>query len=209
MTMARPWAMAAADPIGTRREERPHRTDKEANWRNLRSLFHFTRSLGCGWCLLAQAFDLRESGRAGPVFEEPGGERLGGVRERQALVLVAATVREQAQRVPHLVIDFETVAVWIGEINAALADMIDSALDLEPACQEVGVGVAQCGVAVDLEGDVHEPELAGPRSDRVGGCGMLRDVERVEPVAQRHEHAAMFRVLLGDAKAKHVAVEPL
>src|SRR6516164_9225652 len=195
--------------MGPLREERPHRTDKEANWRNSRSLFRFTRSLGGGWCLLAQAFDLRESGRAGPVFEEPGGERLGGVRERQALILVAATVREQAQRIPHLVIDFKTVTVRIGEINAALADMIDSALDLDTVYQEVGVGVAQCGVAVDLEGDVHEPELAALRSDRVSGRRMLRDVERVEPVAQRHEHAAMFRVLLGDAKAKHVAIEPL
>src|SRR6516225_10385656 len=166
--------------MGPLREERPHRTDKEASWRNSRSLFRFTRSLGCGWCLLAQAFDLRESGWARPVFEEPGGERLGGVRERQALVLVAATVREQAQRVPHLVIDFETVAVWIGEINAALADMIDSALDLDTVCQEVGVGVAQRGVAVDLKGDVHEPELAALGSDRVGGRRVLRDVERME-----------------------------
>src|SRR6516162_516889 len=197
MTMARPWAMAAADPIGTRREERPHRTDKEANWRNLRSLFRFTRSLGGGWCLLAQVFDLRESGRAGPVFEEPGGQRLGGVRERQTLVLVAATVREQAQRIPHLVIDFETVAIRIGEINAALADMIDSTLDLDAVCQEMGVGVAQCGVTVDLEGDVHEPELAALRSDRIGGRRVLDDVERVEPLAQRQKYAAMFRVLLG------------
>src|SRR5262249_24464398 len=54
-----------------------------------------TRSLGCGWCLLAQPFDLGESGRAGPVFEEPGGQRLGRAGERQALILVAAAVREQ------------------------------------------------------------------------------------------------------------------
>ncbi len=40
-------------------------------------------------------------------------------------------------------------------------------------------------------------------------CRVLGDVERVEPVAQRHEYAAMLRVLLGDTKAKQVAVEPL
>src|SRR6516162_2531424 len=183
--------------MGPLREERPHRTDKEANWRNSRSLLRFTRSLGCGWWLLAQAFDLRESGRAGPVFKEPGGERLGGMRERQALILVATAIWEQAQRVPHLVVDFKTVAIRIGEINAALADMIDSALDLDAVRQEMGVGVAQCGVTVDLEGDVHEPELAALRSDRIGGRRVLDDVERVEPLAQRQKYAAMFRVLLG------------
>src|SRR6516164_10174054 len=178
MTMARPWPwrrLTRSDRDAAR--SGPHRTDKEANWRNSRSLFRFTRSLGGGRWLLAQTFDLRESGRARPVFEKPGGERLGGVRERQALILVAATVREQAQRIPHLVIDFKTVTVRIGEINAALADMIDSALDLDTVYQEVGVGVAQCGVAVYLEGDVHEPELAALRSGRVGGRRVLRDVE--------------------------------
>ena len=57
----------------------------------------YVRLLGGGGSrLLAQAFDLRESGGAGPVLEEPGGQRLGGAGERQALVLVAAAVREQA-----------------------------------------------------------------------------------------------------------------
>ena len=87
--------------------------------------------------------------------------------------------------------------------------MIDSALDLDALRQEMGVGVAHCGVAVDLKGNVYESELAALRSGRVGGHGVLDDVERVEPVAQGHEHAAMLRVLLCDSKAKHVAVEPL
>jgi len=72
--------MAAADPPLEGRAARsgPHRTDNEANWRNSLRSSRFTRSLGCGWCLLAQAVDLRESGRAGPVFEEPSGQRLVG-----------------------------------------------------------------------------------------------------------------------------------
>jgi hypothetical protein len=52
-----------------------------------------------------------------------------------------------------------------------VADVIYAALDLDAVCQKVGIGVAQCGVAVDLEGDVHEPELAALRSDGVGGHG--------------------------------------
>jgi hypothetical protein len=69
--------------------------------------------------------------------------------------------------------------------------------------------VPQRGVAVDLEGYVHEPELAALGPDGVGARGVLGDVERVKPVAQCHEHAAMLGILLGDAKAEHVAVEPL
>ena len=38
---------------------------------------------------------------------------------------------------------------------------------------------------------------------------MLRDVEGVKGVAQRHKHAAMLRVLLGNAEPEHVAVEAL
>jgi hypothetical protein len=38
---------------------------------------------------------------------------------------------------------------------------------------------------------------------------MLGDVDRVEPVTQGHEYAAVVGVLLGDPKAEHVAVEPL
>jgi hypothetical protein len=38
---------------------------------------------------------------------------------------------------------------------------------------------------------------------------MLRDVQRVEILAQGHKDAAMIRVLLGDPEPEHVAVEPL
>ena len=51
--------------------------------------------------------------------------------------------------------------------------MIDGALEPDAVSQEVGVSVAQPGVAVDLEGDVYEPDLAPLRSDGVGGRGVL------------------------------------
>src|SRR6185312_7921701 len=41
------------------------------------------------------------------------------------------------------------------------------------------------------------------------GLRVLPDVERVKIVAQRHEHAAMIRLFLGDAEAERVAVETL
>lgn len=36
---------------------------------------------------------------------------------------------------------------------------------------------------------------------------MLGEGERVEVLTERHEHAAVVRILLGDTKAEHVAVE--
>jgi|SRR4051812_24969952 hypothetical protein len=58
-------------------------------------------------------------------------------------VLVAVTVREQLQRPRHLVIDLQAVAIGIGEMDAALADMIGGTLDLDAVLEQVGVGSAQ------------------------------------------------------------------
>jgi len=131
-------------------------------------------------------FDLCESGRSGPVFEGPCGQRLSGAGERQTFVLVAPAVWKQAQRVSHLVIDFETVAVRIGEINAALADMVEGALDLDALCEQVRVGVAQCGVAVDLKGNVHEPELGDYGDSLRAAAG------RGPTVAARHSNSTVI-----------------
>ena len=66
--------------------------------------------------------------------------------------------------------------------------------------EKVGVGVAQCGVAVDLEGDVPEADLTALRTWRRPWCRMLCDVERMKILAQGHEHAAMLGILLCDVE---------
>ena len=107
------------------------------------------------------------------------------------------------------VINLERVAVGICEIEAALIDVVGGPQDLDAATDEVSVGLSQGRVTADLERDVAEPDLAALRALRRFGRGVLTDVERVEVVAQCHEHATVLRVLLGDHKAEHVAVEPL
>ena len=136
-------------------------------------------------------------------------QRIITTGKRQPLVLVAAAVGEQRQGTRHLVIDFEAVAVGIGEIEAALADMVDRALDLDTLALEMGVGLAQRRVARHLEGDVDQPHFAALGAPRLGRGGVLRQVERVKPVAQRHKDAAVLGVLLGDAKPEDIAVKPL
>ena len=96
-------------------------------------------SIGRRWCrLVAQPLDLGHRGGAGPLLDEPLGQRVVRAAQRQHFVLVAATVREQIQRPRHLVIDLQAVAVGIGEIDAALADMIGGTLDLDAAFEQVG-----------------------------------------------------------------------
>jgi hypothetical protein len=73
----------------------------------------------------------------------------------------------------------------------------------------MGVSLLQRCVAADLEGDVREPDLPALRARRVRGGGMLPDVEGVEILTQGHKDAAMIRVLLGNPKPEHVAVEAL
>src|SRR5260370_22754365 len=132
-----------------------------------------------------------------------------GAAYREWLVLVTAAVGEQFQRVGHLVIDLEHIAVGVGEIKAALIDVVGGPHDRDPVFDQMGIGVAQRRVAADLEGDVGEPDLPALRARRLLGGGMLPDVERMKILAQCHEDAAMFRVFLGDPEPEHVAVEPL
>ena len=54
-----------------------------------------------------------------------------------------------------------------------------------------------------------EADLTAMRLLRRFRRRVLGNVERVEPVAERHEHAAMLRVLLGNLETEHVAIEPL
>ena len=73
----------------------------------------------------------------------------------------------------------------------------------------MGVSLLQRRVAADLEGDVGEPDLSAVRTRSIIGRGMLPDVECVEILTQGHKDAAMLRVLLGNPKPEHVAVEAL
>ena len=108
-----------------------------------------------------------------------------------------------------LIVDLERVTVGIGEVEAALIDVVGGAQDLDAIADKVGVGVTQTSVTADLEGDVSEADLAALRALRRFGFWMLADVEGVEVVAQCHEHAPVVRVFLGDHKAQHIAVKPL
>src|SRR3974390_580108 len=92
------------------------------------------------------------------------GQRCAGAADRKRLVLVAAAVREQLQRIGQLVVYLERVAVGIGEIDAALIDMIGGSEDLDPLLDQVSVSLAQRGIAVDLEGDVRQPDLPALRA---------------------------------------------
>ena len=51
--------------------------------------------------------------------------------------------------------------------------MVGGAQDLDAVLEKVGVSVAQCCIAADFEGDVHEPELAALRPRCVLRRGML------------------------------------
>src|SRR5215471_3362723 len=109
----------------------------------------------------------------------------------------------------HFVIDFEHIAVGIGEIDAALVDMAGGAHDPDAVFDQMRIRLAQRRVAADLESDVGEPDLPALRSRSVVRRWMLADIERVKTLTQGHEDAAMFGVFLGDAEPEHVAVEPL
>src|SRR3984893_7111637 len=67
--------------------------------------------------LMRQTLDPRLHYRRRPIFEQPLRHRLAGAADRERLVLVAAAVGEQLQRIGHLVIDLEKIAGRIGEIK--------------------------------------------------------------------------------------------
>src|SRR5271169_1331782 len=144
-----------------------------------------------------------------PIFEEPLREWLAGAADREYLVLVAAAVGEQLERVGHLVIDLENSTVRVSEIEAALVDVVGGSHDRDAALNQMGIGFAQRRVAADLEGDVGEPDLSALRTRSIIGRGMLPDVEGMEILTQGHKDAAMIRVLLRDPEPEHIAVEPL
>src|SRR5438270_1686434 len=136
--------------------------------------------------------------RPRPILEQPLREWLAGAADREGLVLVAAAIGEQLESVGHLVINLENSAVGVGEIKAALVDVVGGAHDRDAAFDQMGISLAQCGVAADLKGDVGEPDLPALRARRLIWRGMLPDVERMKILAQGHKDAAMIGVLLGN-----------
>jgi hypothetical protein len=112
-------------------------------------------------------------------------QRLADAADREGLVLVAAAIGKQLQRIGHLVIDLENIAVGVGEVIAALVDVVGGTHDRDAVFDQMGVGVAQRGVAADLEGDVSEPDLSALRTRRgasVGeGCCAMSSVWKFSP----------------------------
>ena len=62
--------------------------------------------------------------------------------------------------------------------------MIRGTLDFDAVFEQVGIRFAQCSITGDLERDVREPKLPVPRPRRVLWCGMLRNVDCMEAIAQ-------------------------
>src|SRR3989304_2991005 len=71
------------------------------------------------------------------------------------------------QRVGHLVVNLEPVAVRIGEVDAALADVVGGVVDGHAVGDQAAVRLAQVGVAAHLEGDVEEADLVALGARRV------------------------------------------
>ena len=67
------------------------------------------------------------------------------------LVLAAGAVREQLESVGQLVIDFEHIAVRIGEIDAALRNVIGGPEDLDTLLDQVSISLTRRAASQALE----------------------------------------------------------
>src|SRR3984893_2074390 len=114
--------------------------------------------------LMRQTLDPRLHYRRRPIFEQPLRHRLARAADRERLVLVAAAVGAQLPRLRDLVIDLENIAVRVGEIKAALVDVVRGAHDRDAALDQMRKGLPQRRVAADLEGDVGEPDFSALRA---------------------------------------------
>src|SRR5438046_817222 len=73
--------------------------------------------------------DLRGSVRHGPRLRQPPRQRLAETVDRELIVAIAtAAVAEELERTRPLVIDLQAIAVRVGEVEAALAHVIDRAV---------------------------------------------------------------------------------
>jgi hypothetical protein len=67
------------------------------------------------------------------------------------LVLAAGVVREQLESVGQFVIDFEHIAVRIGEIDAALGNVIGGPEDLDTLLDQVSISLTRRAASQVLE----------------------------------------------------------
>jgi hypothetical protein len=144
----------------------------------------------------------------GPTLGEPAWQRLSRAADGQLAVLVAPTLRKPRQRVRHFVIDLQTIAVRVGEIDTALIHMIHRALNPHAVLEQAAIGLTQRPITRHLEGDVGETERPGRTPARLR-VFVLCHVQRVKVLTERHEQVAMLGILLGDAEAEDITVEGL
>ena len=85
--------------------------------------------------------------------------------------------------------------------------MIHGAVDGHAVALQRRVRVAQVLETPYLERDVGYTEMRPSWGVGARGIGMREQIDRVEIVAEGHEHAPVLRIPLGDAKAEDVAVE--
>jgi hypothetical protein len=135
----------------------------------------------------------------GPVFLEPRWWWVSDSADLELLVLVATTVREHLQGVWELVVDLETVTVGITKIDAALVFVVGRAFNRDSVLEQMQVGVTESRMAVHLKRDVHQTQLAFDWLLRPLWIWMLGEIERVEVLTQRREHATMLWITFGDA----------
>src|SRR4051794_38237478 len=89
-----------------------------------------------------------------PGFVYPGWEGVALFCDRELDVLVAAALGVEGESVGDFVVDLEAVAVGVGEVDRALADVVHAVRDRHFVVDQRAVGVLERGVAGDLEGDV-------------------------------------------------------
>src|SRR5881628_1216957 len=88
--------------------------------------------------------DLRGSVRHGPRLRQPRGQGLAGTGDRELIIAIAtAAVAEELERTRPLVIDLQAIAVRVGEVEAALAHVIDRAVDGHAVLEQRRVSVLQ------------------------------------------------------------------
>src|SRR5215831_2863026 len=79
-------------------------------------------------------------------------------REDEWLVAIFTPLAEHLQSVGQLVVDLQSIAIWIVKINALLAYMIDDPYHLDAVVLQRKIGILQSLEALNLEGKVMHTE---------------------------------------------------
>ena len=91
-----------------------------------------------------------------------------GVVEGEGQVFVSPALEEQLAGSGVLEVYFQAVAVGVGEVDAALADVVHHPLDGDAVGLQGLVGFPEGLVAADAEGDVNKPGLPAAKGSRGG-----------------------------------------